>query len=90
LSFISKKFRFTRKAQAARSAREENRDFPLKALFAFRGKSSFSQRASRWSWTNRKAQAARSAREENRKFPKKAPFAFMGNLSFSQRASRWS
>jgi hypothetical protein len=44
-----------RKAQAARSAREENRDFPQKALFAFRGKSSFSQRASRWSWTEKSA-----------------------------------
>jgi hypothetical protein len=47
-----------RKAQAAWSAREENRGFPQKAPFAFRGKSSFSQRASRWSWTIRKAQAA--------------------------------
>jgi hypothetical protein len=40
-----------RKAKAAWSAREENRDFSQKALFAFREKSSFSQRASRWSWT---------------------------------------
>jgi hypothetical protein len=38
-----------RKAEAAWSAREENRDFPQKAFFAFRGKSSFSQRASRCS-----------------------------------------
>jgi hypothetical protein len=36
-----------RKVEAARSAREENRNFPQKALFAFRGKLSFSQRASR-------------------------------------------
>jgi hypothetical protein len=42
-----------RKAKAARLAREENRDFPHKALFAFRGKSSFSQRASRSSWTKK-------------------------------------
>jgi hypothetical protein len=40
-----------RKAQAARLAREENRKFPQKALFAFGGNLSFSQRASRWSWT---------------------------------------
>jgi hypothetical protein len=40
-----------RKAEAARPAREENRNFSQKALFAFREKLSFSQRASRWSWT---------------------------------------
>jgi hypothetical protein len=31
-----------RKVKAARTAREENRDFSQKALFAFREKSSFS------------------------------------------------
>jgi hypothetical protein len=40
--------------------------FP-KGAFCLLGILSFSQRASRWSWTIRKAEAARSAREENRK-----------------------
>jgi hypothetical protein len=42
-----------RKVEAACSACEENRELPQKALFAFRGDSSFSQPASRWNWTKK-------------------------------------
>jgi hypothetical protein len=53
-----------RKVEAARSAREENRELPQKALFAFRGNSSFSQRASRWNWTKKSGSGSFSSRRK--------------------------
>jgi hypothetical protein len=53
-----------RKVEAAWSAREENRGFPQKAPFAFRGKSSFSQRASRWNWTKKSGSGLVSSRRK--------------------------
>jgi hypothetical protein len=53
-----------RKVEAAWSAREENRNSPQKALFAFRGELSFSQRASRWNWTKKSGSGLVSSRRK--------------------------
>jgi hypothetical protein len=62
------------------SAREENRDSPQKALFAFRGESSFSQRVSHWSWTKRKAEVAWAEATSIRRASRKDDLCLFGMI----------